>query len=415
MRYEIVGWQGDSRQARARWRVIADNCREIVNVIWQQWEAWHVSKGSDIAAQAWLADLRAWHELDKKTRGDKPKLSVKPTPPELLKHIRQVLNRRFPGVHSRVKDLLLQLTVKRMGGKDVEGKYNIWLAVLLNRQGRPNSTHEQPIPFDSANSKPLKRCGEKWDNFALQINLTRLPSDKKASPSIEDSVELKARKSGVVILERIVSGQYKFCGSSIVYHSGKRKWFALVAYNDNQDADGSALDDAKTATLHPLRDSPWALWVGGRWHWFGGRGLYIAQARKQLLTGRWFRQEGYRHAGSSNKGHGTQRALQGITRLSGGWKNFTKTANHTLTRQIVDYCVANRIGRLVYLQPMGDKRNTRFLATAGKVDGREDSTNWDWAQVATMLAYKCKMAGIHFDLRKCDASGRKKRDKKGAA
>ena len=411
MRYEIVGWQGDPKESRQRWRGIADQCREIVNVIWQQWEVWHVAKGSDVAVQFFADQLRAFRN---KEINEKPKLDVKCMPPELNKLIRKKITERFPDVHSRVRELLLNITAQRMVGKDVEGKWNIWVAVLLNRQGRPNATHEQPIPFDRQNTKPLKRVGEKYTNYELKINLTRLPSDKKNSPSIEDCVQLKARGSGLAIIQRIVGGEYKFCGSSIVYHQGKRKWFALVAYNDNRESADIQLDHLKKAVLHPLRNSPWALWHNSRYQWFGGRGEYVAAARKRLLTQRWSRQDSYRYAGSANKGHGLQRAIGGVTALSRAWKDFCKTANHTLTASVVKYCVDNRIGHLVYLQPTESQRDGRFLSRAGKVEGREDSTGWDWSQVSTMLAYKCKSAGIHLEVKKCDgkssSNGRKVRN-----
>jgi len=410
-RYEIVGWQGDPKEARLRWRAIADQCREIVNVIWQQWEVWHVQQGNDVAVQEFAASLRAYRN---KEIADKPKLEVKCMPPELNKLIRKKITERFPGVHSRVRELLLNITAQRMVGKDVEGKWNIWVAVLLNRQGRPNATHDQPIPFDRQNTKPLKRVGEKFTNYELSINLTRLPGDKKNSPSIEDCVQLKSRGSGAVIMRRIVDGEYKFCGSSIVYHQGKRKWFALVAYNDHvENVENPLLDHTQKAVLHPTRQSPWALWVGSRWQWFGGRGQYVASARHRLLTQRWSRQESYRHAGSANKGHGMRRALRPIDKLSNAWKDFCKTANHTLTTQVVNYCVEQGIGHLVYLQPCGDKRGTRFLAMTGKVEGREDSTGWDWSQVATMLAYKCKAVGIHLEVKKCDGIPCRKKESNG--
>jgi len=411
MRYEIVGWQGDPKAARERWRTIADDCREIVNVVWQQWECWHVTKGNDVKVREFAEALRAFR--NKETKRAKPKLTVNCMPSELSKLIRRKLNDRFPGVHSRVKDLLLQITSKRMTGKDVDGRWNIWIAVLLNRQGRPNSTHDQPVPFDSSNCKPMTAVDGKFTNYSLRINLTRIPRESKAAVSIEDTVQLKARGSGLSILQRVVSGKYKFCGSSLVYHSGRRKWFALIAYNDNGES--KKRPKAKgMATLHPTRDSPWALWHNGRYEWFGGRGEYVSNQRKMLLTSRWSRQENYRYAGSANKGHGSDRALAGVTKLSEGWKDFVKTANHNATAAVVKHCVQNGIARLVFLQPMGDKRDSRFLAKAGKIPGRHDSTGWDWSQVATMLKYKCKDAGVHLEIRKCDASGRKKKQQDAA-
>lgn len=398
MRYEIVGWAGDPKDAKARWRRIADDCREIVNLIWQQWETWHIQQGSDLAARQWLADYKRHMEAGG-AKKDAPKLDVVCMPPVLSKRIYAAIKDRFPHVHTRTWGLLQQLTAKRMGGKDVEGRYKIWLAVLLNRQGRPNSTHDQPIPFDSKNSRPMSRIEGKHTNYALSVNLTRLYSDKKSCPSIEDAVQLKARGSGQSILARIESGEYTFKGSSIVYHSGKRKWFALIAYQMPVAAKAD-VDASRTAVVHPCKDRPWRLWINGRDLWVGGQGLHVAAVRRQLLTQRWSRQENYRRAGSSNKGHGRKRALDPIFKLSNRWRQFTKCYNEQVTAEIVRRCVEQRIGRVVYLKPADDRRDSRFLVHAGK-QGKNDSTGWDWAQFGSRLSDKCKAVGIHLEIREC--------------
>jgi hypothetical protein len=399
MRYEIVGWNGQPSEAKARWSATADKCREMANCIWQEWEAWHVQQGSHAKCLEYAEQLRAYRRKETK---EKPKLEVVCMDPELSKHIYRVCADRFPSLHARIQVLLAQLVKKRMQGKDVEGRWNIWLAVLLNRQGRPNCTGDQPIPFDKANSSLAFRDD---GTLALDIRVTRLPQDGKSAASIEDQVTLKAKGSARVIAQRIVKGEWKFCGSSIVYASGKRKWYALVCY-DMGESEAGELNDKLHAVLTPGKESPWIVWHAGRYNWFGGRGRHVEAARRRLLTGRWSRQEGYRYAGSSNKGHGRERAMQGVAKLSRAWKDFTKTCNHQVTRDVIAWCQDRGIGRLVYLQPASDrKRTNRFLATAGKLD-RTDSTAWDWAQVGTMLNYKCKEAGIHLEVRKCDASGR---------
>lgn len=400
MRYEIVGWNGQPTEAKKRWHKISDNCREMVNCMWQEWEAWHVEHGSHAIARQFADDLAAYRRKD---RRDKPKLELQYMPSELGKHIYRVCADRFPSLHLRVQVLLAQLVKKRMTGKDVEGRWNVWMAVLLNRQGRPNCTGDQPIPFDKANCKIVEedKCTR------LTIRLTRLPQQGKAALSVEDHVTLRVKPgtNGAAVIRRIIDGDYKFCGSSIVYASAKRKWYALICYNPGESQKGE-LNDKETAYLVPCRETPWMLWHRGRYHWLGGRGRHVEAARRRLLTGRWSRQEGYRYGGSSNKGHGRKRAIRGVMKLSRAWKDFTKTYNHQVTHDAIAFCVQRGIGRLVYLQPASEsKRTNRFLATAGKLN-RNDSTAWDWAQVGKMLAYKGMDVGVHVDIRKCTATGR---------
>ena len=405
MRYEIIGWQGEPKEAKARWREIADDCREVVNCIWQQWEVWHVSRGHERIAKQYADSLVAYRRNETTV---KPKLELQWWGSEVQAHIYRQLVTRWPKLHTRVVVLLLNITKQRMAGKDVDGRWNIWLSVLLNRQGRPNCTHDVPVPFDSKNSKPVAPV-EKSGNYSLVIQLERTPREGKCAVSINDSVQLKARGSGAAILKKINDGLYKFCGSSIVYQSSRNKWFALIAYNDNSQVE--LRNEGGTAVIRGAKRSPWKVRIGGRTMFFGGNGSYIASTRRSLLTSRWSRQECYRWAGSSNKGHGRKRAMQGVQKLSEGWKDFVKTCNHTTSRRLVDMCVERGIKTLVYCQPTEAKRDSKFLSYAGKVPGREDSTGWDWSQFAVMCSYKCKDAGIHFVIKK-SASGPKKQGPK---
>ena len=414
-RYEIVGFEGDPREIKARWITLADRCREIVNMIWQEWECWHVANGSHAKCLEFAKKLRAFRteENDRKSGKSqsqeelvKPKLDVNAFPDELGKSLYAKIAARYRDVPTRMVTTIQGSTrSKIITGKDVDGVWNVWLSILLNRQGRPNCTKDQPIPFDGKVSRTFTEIKGKFTNYGLAVKISR---DEHADKNllIEDRCQLKARGSGLAIMQRIVSGEYLFKNSSIVYMASKGKWFALICYDD-QRGENTMCGASGTAILHPLQDSPWCLWWKGNWKWFGGRGQYIARQRHDLLTGRWSRQDGYRYAGSANKGHGRKRALQGVKRLSKCWKDFTKTCNHTLTTEVVDFCVQNKIARLVYLQPMGNKRETRFLTTAGKVPGRIDSTGWDWAQVASLLEYKCNHFGVHFELNKCEANGKK--------
>jgi transposase len=178
------------------------------------------------------------------------------------------------------------------------------------------------------------------------------------------------------------------------------------------EVDPPKLNLDKEAILRPGRKGPFLLWHNGRWGYIGGMGRHVTAARQRLLTSRWSRQENYRHAGSSTKGHGRDRAIMAVDKLSQGWKNFVKTVNHGVTSAVVKRCVQMGVGTLVYLQPVADKRDARFLSYAGKIQGRRDATGWDWFQVSSMLSYKCAEAGINLVVRKCgDAKPEKAADK----
>ena len=94
--------------------------------------------------------------------------------------------------------------------------------------------------------------------------------------------------------------------------------------------------------------------------------------------------------------------------LQQGWNDFVKTANNQLVHDVVEKCLEANCGRLVYFQPTGSVRDTRFLHVAGKVPGRMDNTSWGWRQVHDLLARKCEEVGIDFKV--CKVGERKYRN-----
>lgn len=458
-RFEILSFDGEWHERSAAWGSLADRCRELANTIWQEWEARHVFIGNHLKMRDWMKAVRD----AKKNKTEVPEcpVSIEPPTPEVAsgKHVPQprplrlddngkpmqkmkdgkpvvdkegkpvyqnlkrkagedgttiylVCSRLFPDLNTTTIALMEATIKERMKGKDSDGRWRMWQAVLAGRQGRPSAEKDQPIPF-GPKSASLATIEDHAGRLTGRLDL-----------SIErqhwDTCKLKLKGSGATVFSRIVSGEYQFAGSAVVFKKSKRKWFALIAYK-LPEREVQAPGDG-VMFLRPGRNHPWsvrvphehgqhcpakfALTIDGESHawrqtfWRTGPGRDVFQKRRALLSQRWDRQENYRWAGSANKGHGRRRALGPIYLLQDAWKDYVATRNHTLTTGLVKECVERGIGKLVYCQPIGDYRDSRFLTTAGKIGGREDSTGWDWAQVATQLQWKCKEVGIHLIIKK---------------
>ena len=388
--------------ARNRWMKHSDEAKQITNCIWQTWLVWHVENNSANKIRTYLDRLAAWRDSPKKSRGKKPKLNLFAIPKECDKKIYDKLAKEFPEIHTTSRELIRNtVSGKIKSRKAANGKLSGWMSILLFNESIPSTVRGNPVPFSSRNAKiepPENRDG----NFKLHINLTRIPiKGKKNCPSVCDSFELMSRgrkASGQIsIVKRICTGEYKFCGSSVVFRD--KKWFALVCYQMPGEQKPE-LNPSKYAFLRPAENWPWKLRIPGRNRRPGGNGPHVASVRRQVLTQRWSRQANYRVSGSSNKGHGLNRALAPIWRLSQRWKDFVKTYNHTVTRDVVRQLVNQGVGTLVYFQPDGPVKETRFLTRSGKVEGRHDPSGWDWFQVRSQLEYKCKDAGIELVVRK---------------
>lgn len=396
---EIIGF--DQAERRRELYALACDCQQIVNCIWQLWEQWHVANDSQRVILAHLAADKQWREGGRK--GKRPKWPVDCLPKvggknrsgnarSLRNHIESDLLKRFPQVHSRVRSLLANITFKKITQRKASnGSMKGWVAILLNRESRPSSTRPVPIPFDRQNSRIVP--GGRGENASLQIRLVR---DVDGKSEIE---EYRLKTTGraaryVKPIVRMASGEWEFKGSSLLYDTKKRKWFAQLSV-DLPPATKTDLVVGRVGLLRCGKDHPFQFRVAGHRAFLRdfGHGRAVASVRKQLLTSRWSRQENYRVAGSANKGHGRNRALGPVFLLSRRWKDFVKRYNHTLTTAFINRCAHEGVAKIIYFQPSGG----RFLDTSGKVDGREDSTGWDYFQIKTMLAYKCQEAGIEFE------------------
>lgn len=399
-RFEIGDIQGDSREVMSRWLELSHRIQQITNEYWKQWLLWHESNGSFAVVRDWYNATLAWHKADSAERGEKPKLSVKPIPSECSKHIYKVLTERYSDIHSRP----LTLAVNSIGGlvrsrKAARGSLPGWAAIILSHEALPSSTRMLPIPFDKQNCPPSDWiAGENGEPIVrLRLDRQAPKKGKKVGTSTVDEFAVRTRTKKALnqraILERVQSGEYDFKGSSIQYDSKKRKWYLLLCYQTPAKAH-SALNPDLEAHLYAEDTHPWVLVVGDREIWINGTGGAVAAVRRQVMSQRASRQNNYHNAGSANKGHGRNRAMGPVFRLSRRWKDFVKTFNHTASAKVVQICLEHGIGTVVYHQPEGDFGSSRFLATAGKQKWVKDSSEWDWFQVGVMLKYKCSDHGL---------------------
>lgn len=399
----------DVKAVWERWHGLGRATQEMTNMLWQQWLVWHLEQGTPARIRDWLAAAKAWHQAPKETRGEKPKADLRALPKELSQLLYQRLSQAFPEVNIRTLTLLQNaLAGKITARKSAQGSLPGWWSILLCRESIPSSTHSQPVPFDKKSCQ-LIGPHDARDDYRLRLRIDRVERDgKQMATSTVDELILRTRHrhaaGQIAILDRLLSGEYSFCGSNLVWDQRNRKWFVHLAFKRPVEIQEPG---AGVAVLRPGYQTPWRLLVGRRvlWRMFGD-GRDVAHQRRNILAQRWSRQEKYRHAGSASKGHGRDRALAAHAKLEQNWRNYVTTRNHTATGQLVRFCLENGIGAVVYVQPADRFGSSRLLAKAGKDPARRDASGWDWHQVAAMLGYKCKDAGLHLVVRKHDDAER---------
>jgi len=404
--FEVATVDGDWKETTQRWHKTADACRGVANLFWQSWVTWHYQNDSYTKLKEWLSRRE---EEGKKAAGKCP---VQPYPKELSNATYKAASVRFPELaKGEIVLILNRLSSGLKSRKASKGSLPGHTAILLHHESHPAFVRSFPILFDRGNTatefEPPAKRGENW--YAT-LRVSRYEKENGKGATYVDRMELwckgKKVQSQVASLQRIATGEYSFKGSQLVYSRGKRKWFLKLCYEMPREKPPE-LDANKTATLSAREDGPWLLTLhDGKTRIPGGHGRYVGAIRKRLLTQRWDRRANYKNAGHANKGHGRKRAGAGPQwKLQQEWKNFVKRVNSGVVREVLNACVAAGCGTLVYEQPDGEFRDTRFLATAGKVDGRRDSSSWDWFQVRTMLEQRATDCGVSVKVVKVEGSG----------
>lgn len=380
---------GDWKATTQRWRETERQVQQCANMIWREWERWHLANDSIAQQKAWLEKRAA----DGKDAAGKP--PVVAVSPELQKQIYYTLQREFPQLHGRVWGLLLNKIVATIKTrKAARGSLPGWLAILFCHEGRPSYTHPLPIPFDAKNAKLS------IDDDGTPVVELRSWKPGDAEPSIVDTIRLWHKglriRSQYEGFRKIVAGEWKFCGSSIAWSRTDNRWYVHLAFQRPKHK-AKGLSKKRTATLFPGRRIPFVMFdhqtkkarEPGRWLWLQQRGHHIASVRRRVFGMRRDWNANYKLA-SQRKGHGHP----GESPWSRKWREFVKRINHQVSSDAVAQCVRQGIGRLVYLQPQGGCVETRFVSTAGRT-GRDQST-WEFFQLKSMLEWKCQDVGIEF-------------------
>lgn len=383
-----------SPERRKKWKELAELVQQATNSLWQLWLAHHVVHGSKAQLREDLKLRREWHENGRK--GKQPPWRVERLPEELENSklstsTYRVIAAEFSELNFRVRSLLINrwsslLKSRKAANGDLPG----WVSILTAREAIPSFTNPLPIPFDKQNSKFFKDK----DGYHVELRLERLPDSGK---SVVERADLMLRKRKAaryrVTLERILDGTYEWKGCNLVYKKGK--WFIALCYSMPKNHHESLKSD-KTLYVWPGRDRAFAVMVAGGDAWnTGGNGHVQRRMRQRLATQRAQRQEHYKWSGSAQRGRGCGRANAVWTKLKSEWNNHVERLNDQCSTNVVRSAVRNRCGRVVYLQPMGDRRERRTL-------GRDETgrgMTWQFEQFGTKLQRKCDHEGIQCEVK----------------
>lgn len=201
------------------------------------------------------------------------------------------------------------------------------------------------------------------------------------------------RSGNRLIVERVISGEYKMCTSSIQV-DGKKVFLLLCVDIPKKEV---KLDEGKTmyaylGVMNPIVctcDVRAAKEYDSGYKWFEvGTKEEFNYRRRQI-------QEAVKRCQQNNKysvgGKGRRKKCQAIDRWHDKEKNYVDTKLHTYSRLLVDLAVKHKCGQIVLMnqKPREDK------AKEDNMNGEPFVLrNWSYYGFKEKIAYKCKMCGI---------------------
>lgn len=277
-------------------------------------------------------------------------------------------------VSSSTVDTAIQEAVKKFK-KDVP-------KILRGEVSIANFKRDGAFPIRTSQIKQLSKINSKSYSCKLSL-LSKEGVKEKERKSGQYEVELRTGHGSNIILDRIISGEYKMCDSQIT--KTKNKFYLLLTYQfesekvkniDENKIMGIDLGIKIPAVLAVSDDSYYRQYVGD--------GQEIIDFENQIISRKKRIQKSRRWAGDGSVGHGIKTRTKALEKISGKIANFKQTKNHNWSRYIVDEAVRMGCGTIQMEDLSGIATDNAFLKT------------WTYYQLQQYIEYKAEEKGIKF-------------------
>lgn len=195
-------------------------------------------------------------------------------------------------------------------------------------------------------------------------------------------ITLMTGRGANIILDRIISGEYKL-NTSRITQDRKGRYYLAVAYTFVPEKKGNLnpknimgvdLGVAVPAYIATNYDGWYKQAVGDAEH--------IRNFETQMTKRKRSLQSSRKWAGDGSVGHGVKTRIKPLEKLSGKIARFKEHHNHVWSRYIVNEAVKMNCGRIQMEDLTGVSNDSAFLKT------------WTYYQLQQMIEYKAKEAGI---------------------
>jgi len=262
-----------------------------------------------------------------------------------------------------------------------ETKIDLWTGKAELRSYKNNI----PIPFSSNSITKLN-----WNNEYKRFYFTLF--------GIPFATALgRDRSNNKVIIERILSGEYKMCSSSIQIDDNKKKTFLLLCV-DIPKKEIELQKDKKlyaflgvlnpiicttevNADLYVSVDEAYRVWEIGTEEEFNYRRRQIQEAVKRCQINNRY----------SVGGKGRKKKTQAIDRYHEKESNYVTTKLHTYSRMLVDLAVKNECSEIILMK---QKEREEKAKDDNKNEKPFVLRNWSYFGLKEKIKYKTDMYGI---------------------
>ena len=188
------------------------------------------------------------------------------------------------------------------------------------------------------------------------------------------------------VFERIFSGEYKICGSSIGIDGKKiilNLCMDIPKQKHNLDENiivGVDLGLAIPAMCALNNDDYKRLSIGSIDDLLRVR-IQLQNERKRIQG----------NLKNSKGGHGRQKKLKALDNLKDRERNFVQTYNHMVSKRVVDFAVKNN-ARYINMEDLSGFGKTRY----GKSKSEDEKVlrNWSYYELQNYITYKAQLHGI---------------------
>jgi len=264
--------------------------------------------------------------------------------------------------------------------KDVTDKWRSDTKEILRGDKLP-PTYKKDVPIDIANKSII--ILKEDNNYYINASLLSNDFKKELGSNSGKILLLLSVKNNTqkVILDRILSGEYKASASQIKQiKKGKSKWMLYLSYSfkpETEDLSKENIMGIDMGIVYPVYMA-----FNNSLHRYKIKGGEIEHFRRQVESRRKSLLEQGKYCGKGRIGHGTLTRLKPIDKIGNKVTNFRDTTNHKYSKYIVDMAVKHKCG-IIQMEDLSNiNKDNIFLK------------NWTYYDLQQKIKYKAEEKGI---------------------